>query len=160
MEWNRLQDLRVLKMSKNQLRWIPKDLCKNSNLKTLHVDHNYIIKLPHSLVQLFERLEGTLPIPTNTLTKILPELQISVLDLEENALTSPPPEVIEKGVPAIIDWLKKSTAPSSSPPLKYTFLLSLIYQLLTKMKTISALMMMMRMRPGMFTVTHPTWACQ
>ena len=109
-ELGKLTKLTTLNLSDNQLTSIPAELGKLTNLKTLYLYGNHLTSIPAELGKLTKLTE--LWLHANQLTNIPAELgKLTKLDnlyLDHNeALTSPPPGIVNQGTKAILAYLQE-----------------------------------------------------
>ncbi|XAR63718.1 hypothetical protein NMG60_11023756 [Bertholletia excelsa] len=122
-----LTHLKILDARLNCLRSLPDDLENLINLEVLNISQNfqYLSSLPYSLGLLLSLVE--LDVSYNKITA-LPESigclrRLQKLSVEGNPMVSPPPEVVDRGVHAVKEYLcgKMNGAHSESPKKKSWF---------------------------------------
>ncbi|XP_059634563.1 plant intracellular Ras-group-related LRR protein 6-like [Cornus florida] len=106
-----LTTLRVLDARLNCLRSLPEDLENLINLEVLNVSQNfqYLATLPYSLGLLISLVE--LDVSYNKITALPDSVgclkKLQKLSVEGNPMVSPPPEVVERGVYAVKEYLSQ-----------------------------------------------------
>jgi hypothetical protein len=114
-EIGQLTQLEGLGVSNNQLTSLPPEIGLLSSLEWLNVDGNQLTSLPPEIGQLTNlrglRLVGNqirhLPTQMSNLNNLnCLEAANCHLNLEYNPLISPPPEVVEQGTVAVLDYLR------------------------------------------------------
>lgn len=116
-----LQQLQSLYANANQLTELPDAIGNLSALKELRLSDNRLRTLPSALGKL--RLLRSLWLERNRDLVVLPACigalsALEELDLSGNAITSPPVEVVARGVAAIRKWLQ-ATAADPQPKVEY-----------------------------------------
>ena len=82
-----LTQLQSLNLSNNRLPRLLNSLYRLTQLQSLDLSNNRLTALPYSLGRL---------------------TQLRALDLRDNAFSDPPPEVIEQGTEAVLDYLRRA----------------------------------------------------
>ena len=104
-----ITNLTVLDLSRNQLTALPPEISKLTNLTALGLSSNQLTALPPEISKLTNLTK--LRLSYNQLTALPPEISkltnLTALGLSENPLESPPPEIVERGIEAIFDYLRK-----------------------------------------------------
>jgi internalin A len=108
----RLTNLESLLLGNNSITRIPQTITRLTNLTGLLLLINKITEIPEAIVQLVNL--QTLNLNKNQIVEI-PEVIISLpnlsnLDLGENPITTPPLEVVKKGIPAIREYFQQIEA--------------------------------------------------
>jgi internalin A len=114
-EIGNLENLTSLNLSSNPLNELPAEIGKLTNLINLDLSHTYLKTLPPE-IGLLKNLK-TLNLAGTKLTKLPPEIgrltKLEMLNLTgflgifgRTPLTSPPPDTLAKGTPAIVDYLR------------------------------------------------------
>ena len=106
--------LTTLTLSHNSLDSLPDELATLTSLTTLQLDNNRFKMVPLPLASL--PFIKTLNLAHNNLSFLLPflvKLPLTVLDVSNNPMEDPPPDVVKSGFNAIMDYLrgKASQAP-------------------------------------------------
>ncbi|KAK9055268.1 hypothetical protein SSX86_026350 [Deinandra increscens subsp. villosa] len=122
-----LTNLRHLDLRLNRLRSLPDDLENLINLEVLNVSQNfqYLDHLPYSIGLLISLVE--LDISYNKITALPDSIgclkRLQKLSVEGNPLVVPPPEVVEKGVQAIREYMsEKMTGGHEKSPKKRSWI--------------------------------------
>jgi internalin A len=87
-EIGQLSNLETLNLSDNSLRSVPTEIGLLENLRLLSLDNNQLQHLPSEIGNLHLTCRGC------------------YLNLAENPLISPPPEVVEQGTAAVLEYLR------------------------------------------------------
>ncbi|MDM8552482.1 COR domain-containing protein [Desulfobacterales bacterium HSG2] len=105
-----LKNLTTLYLSNNKLAKLPEGITDLRNLSILNLSFNQLSELPKEIAQLKNLTQ--LYLMDNRLSKLPKEFlylkKLEHLDIDENPLIFPPIEVVSQGLPAIMDYLKKS----------------------------------------------------
>jgi Leucine-rich repeat (LRR) protein len=119
-ELGQLKNLTGLGLDINQLTSIPKELGQLKKLMLLDLDKNQLTSVPKEFGQLKNLV--SLNISFNELTSIPKELgqltKLEKLDLEGNPLVWPPPDVVEQGTKAVLEYLRTSEESTPKPKRK------------------------------------------
>ena len=107
--FSKLEMLTILLCENNKLTYLPESFGSLTRLTRLFLENNKLTYLPESLSRL-TRLT-TLNLENNKLT-YLPEslsrlTRLTKLDLKRNPLVEPPPEIVDKGIEEIINYLRQ-----------------------------------------------------
>jgi internalin A len=104
-----LENLTFLNLSFNRLIELPKTIARLKNLIYFHAGYNQLISLPKEIGQLQNLFY--LDIKCNLLSEIPREIaqlkKLKRLEVEDNPLTFPPVEIVNQGISATMDYLKK-----------------------------------------------------
>ncbi len=104
-----LENLTFLNLSFNRLIELPKKIVCLKNLIYLHAGYNQLISLPKEISQLQNLFY--LDIKCNLLSEVPREIaqlkKLKRLELEDNPLIFPPVEIVNQGISAVMDYLKK-----------------------------------------------------
>jgi internalin A len=107
-ELGQLKNLTSLYLFDNQLTELPPELGQLKNLTSLYLQDNQLTAAPDELGQL--KNLTTLDLSRNQLTALPSELgqlkNLTEFFLYGNSLELPPPEVVEKGTDAVLDFLR------------------------------------------------------
>ena len=116
-ELAQLKNLTALGLDINQLTSVPKELGQLKNLTLLDLDENKLMSVPKELGQLKNLV--SLNLSFNELTSIPKELgqltKLERLDLEGIPLVWPPPDVVEQGTKAVLEYLRTSEESKTKP---------------------------------------------
>jgi hypothetical protein len=108
VEVSQLSNLETLDLSNNRLNELPAELGQLTNLETLDLAYNRLTALPAELGQLTNL--KMLNLRSNDLTALPAELgrltNLETLDPRANPLEAPLLEFVEKGVPAVLEYLR------------------------------------------------------
>jgi len=84
----KVPSLLVLDLSGNQITFVPREMSEMSKLRRLSLRNNYITELPLEM-------------------HMLADGDLTLFDVNDNGLKSPPPEVLAKGMEATLDYMKR-----------------------------------------------------
>jgi hypothetical protein len=120
-EIGQLSKLNYLSLSRNQLTVLPPEIGQLTNLRVLYLENNQLTSLPPEIGQLSSLcilyLEGNnlrhLPTALGNLTLLAERTACDAqygrdngVYLDGNPLISPPPEVVEQGTGAVLEYLR------------------------------------------------------
>jgi internalin A len=111
-EIGQLTNLQFMFLNNNELTSLPPDIGRLTNLQVLGLSNNLLLNLPSEMGQLsnLQRLY----LYSNQIRHLPPEMgnltsltcAECILDLSNNPLISPPPEVVEQGTAAVLAYLR------------------------------------------------------
>ena len=115
--FSQLINLVVLDLINNQLATLPESFGQLNSLNMLHLSSNQLATLPKSFGQLTNLI--WLDLRGNRLT-ILPEsfgqlTKLEILRLDKNPITTPPPDIITKGLYAIRSYFQQQQEQGTIP---------------------------------------------
>jgi hypothetical protein len=105
----RMPSLTCLSASRNQISYLPKELCLSKTLKILRVNSNLLSIFPHNLGDIKKLYE--ISACYNNITQLPMSFyklgKLSVLRMEGNPMALPEDEIMMRGGPAVVQWCRE-----------------------------------------------------
>ncbi|GAM18906.1 hypothetical protein SAMD00019534_020810 [Acytostelium subglobosum LB1] len=112
--FKKLQSLQILRLAHNSFKKIPKVVLSMTSLQSLNMSGNKIGSIPKQINQLVSLKELYL---SDNRIRVVPDqvarLSLFILELFGNPIISPPSDIVELGLEAIMDYLRHELTSSS-----------------------------------------------